>query len=517
MPGIIQKVKSFNPTGSLAIILYFSILRLLIHFVFGSGYGYFRDEFYYIACSDHLDFGYVDHPPLIALITKISKMIFGDSIFAIRILPAVAGSTTIFIIGLITKELGGGKFALVIAGIASLFSPVLLAGTGYLSMNAFDIMFWTAAFYVLVLIIKNNDEKLWIHFGVIAGIGLLNKISILFLGFGLAIGLILTANRKYFFSKYFWIGAAIALMLFLPHILWQIVNGWPTLEFISNASAHKIAEKSAIEFIIAHFLELHPTSVILLIAGLLFFFFKSNGREFRILVIIYFSVLLLLISRNSKPYYMAVLNPIVIAMGAAAVDKLIKEKLTTLKKYALIIFLLPGYLWSVPFVVPVLPVDNYISYADFFGMKPSSDEKKEIGLLPQQYADRFGWYEIVDAVKMAYDQLSGEEKSKALVFAQNYGEAGAVDLLGKKYGLPEAISGHNSYWLWGYPENYTGEVLIIIGGSRERYSGLFESMEHVSTAINKYAMPYENNLPVFICRNLKGNPKDLWQRVKNFN
>jgi hypothetical protein len=214
---------------------------------------------------------------------------------------------------------------------------------------------------------------------------------------------------------------------------------------------------------------------------------------------------------------MAVLIPMVLAMGAVAVDKMLKDKIKMWMKFGLIAFLLPGYLWSVPLVLPVLPIDNYISYADFFGIKPSTGENHEIGLLPQQYADRFGWNEIIDAVKKAYDHLSEEDKLKALVFGQNYGEAGAVDLLGKKFDLPQAISGHNSYWLWGYPQIFTGEVLIVVGSTRERYLEFFESVEHVSTAINKYAMPYENNLPVFICRNIKVSPEDLWERVKNYN
>ena len=503
--------------GAAAIILYFAVIKLLLHLIFNSGYGYFRDEFYYMACGENLDFGYVDHPPLIALIARFSTLLLGESVYAIRIFPAVAGAVTVFLTGLITRELGGGKFALVIAGVASLFSPVLIIQSGYLSMNALDITFWTAALYVLVLIIKYDKEKLWINFGIIAGIGLQNKISILFLGLGLGIGMLLTPYRKYFTSKYFWMGTCIAVLIFLPHIIWQISHGWPTLEFIANASAYKIKHTSPVEFILNHFLELHPVSVILLFTGLVYFIIIEKSGRYKILPIIYLSVLVFFLFQNTKPYYMSVLIPLMIALGAAAVDILSGDRLRTWMKTAIVVFFLPGYFWSVPLVLPVLGIDDYISYADYFGMKPSSGENHEMGLLPQHYADRFGWNEIVYAVKEAYDGLSEEEKHKALVFGQNYGEAGAVNLLGRKYGLPYAISSHNSYWLWGYPEDFTGDVLIVIGSNMKDNSEFFESVEQVSTASNKYAMPYENNLPVFVCRNLKVSPEDLWQRIKNFN
>jgi hypothetical protein len=509
-------IKKFDFKGISAIILYFAVLKLMMHLVFNTGYGYFRDEFYYIACGENLDFGYVDHPPLIALIAKFWTAIFGDSVFSIRILPALAGSATVAITGLMTKELGGGKFALILAGIAAVFSPVLIAQSGYFSMNSFDILFWTAALYILILIIKNDNQKLWIYFGVIAGLGLINKISVLFLGFGLVVGLLLTSNRKYFLSKYLWMGGAIALLMFTPHIIWQIANGWPTLEFIANAQAYKIASLSPLEFMLSHFLEIHPISVILLIAGLIYFLAFEKEKQYRIFPVIYISVLILFLLQSSKPYYLSVLIPLVIALGAAAVDIMIGNKLSTWIKTAFIVIVLPGYLWSVPIVLPVLDVDDYISYAEYFGMKPSTGENHEMGLLPQHFADRFGWNEIVDAVKVAYNQLSDEEKEKALVFGQNYGEAGAIDLLGKKYGLPQAVSGHNSYWLWGYPESSTGEVLIVIGSNKEDNSKFFESVEYVSTASNKYAMPYENNLPVFICRKLKITPDELWARIRHY-
>lgn len=517
MKRFFNLIGEFDKKGSTAIIIYFALLKLILHLLFNTGYGYFRDEFYYIACAENLAFGYVDHPPLIALLTKIWVSIAGNSVYAIRILPSIAGAAIVLLTGLITRELGGGKFALVLAGTAALFSPVLIIQSGYLSLNAFDILIWTAALYVLVLIIKYDLEKYWIIFGILAGIGLMNKISVLFLGFGVGVGLLLTVNRKYFMSGYFWLGTAIAVIIFLPHIFWQIAHSWPNLEFIHNAQTYKIAETSPVEFILIHFIELHPNSVILLFVGLVYFLIISKEKQYRLFPVIYLSILVLFLVQNAKPYYISVLIPFAVALGAAAADLLIGNKIKTWLKTVIIVLMLPGYFWSVPLVLPVLEVDDYIAYADYFGMKPGSGENHEIGLLPQHYADRFGWVEIVDAVKNAYDQLTEEEKSKAVVFGQNYGHAGAVDLLGKKYGLPPAISGHNSYWLWGYPDNFTGEVVIVIGGSKEDNLKFFEYVEHAGTASNKYAMPYENNLPVFICRSLKGDPAELWKRVKHFN
>ena len=206
----------------------------LIHVIFIGNYNYFRDEFYYIACGEHLGLGYVDHPPLIGLISKITVALFGKSIFGIRVLSVLAGSAAIYLSGMIVHELGGKRFAQLLAGLSMIFAPIMLYIYHILSMNSFDHVFWALGLYLFIKILKKSSPKLWIMLGVVLGIGLMNKISILFMGFGLFTGLVLTTHRRLFLSKWIWICAGIAGIIFLPHIIWQISNGWPTLEFMDT-------------------------------------------------------------------------------------------------------------------------------------------------------------------------------------------------------------------------------------------------------------------------------------------
>ena len=497
------------------LIWFFSLLNLIVLLIFNHGYGYFRDEFYYIACGEHLAWGYVDQPPFVALIAKLTSTFFGTSVFALRILPAVACSAVVFIAGLMIRELGGSKLTLVVGLTAVAFSPVLLGISGTFSMNSFDVLFCTLLLYFIVLLINHSADKYWIWIGIIAGIGLLNKISIFFVAFGLVIAFLLTRQRKQFTNKYMWIGAAIAFLIFLPHLIWQYLNGFPTLEFMRNAALFKNVSLSPMSFISAHLLDLHPSSVILLVALVSTLFIKRY-KSFRVYAIIYLSILVLFLFTNAKPYYIAILDPMILAVGSVIfVNFLISYN----KKWiviALYIISVPFYLATIPFALPALEPEDYVSYSQFIGIAPEASEQHEMGPLPQHFADRFGWEDLAKEVSEVYMSLPEHERESVVVFGQNYGEAGAIDFFRRKYPLPPAISNHNNYWLWGYPEDKSDSVVIVIGSNLEDNSEFFHEVTETATHYNKYGMPYEN-VGIFICRNPKRNLKALWKDFKSFN
>ena len=428
----------------------------------------------------------------------------------------MAGGLLVFVTGITVREFGGGKFAIILASLAVIFAPNLLFAANYLSMNIFDVLLWTLSFYILVKIIKSGNTKLWLIFGIITGIGLQNKHSIIFLAYGLFVGLVLTSNRKYFTDKFLWLGILITFINFLPNIIWEFNYGWPTAEFIYNATRYKNVHFSPLDFFLAHLIEMNPGSVLLLIGALYFFFFNKDGKEFRLFGWIYLSILLLFGLTAAKPYYIATIFPLIFVAGASSIEKIIENYLRPWIKPALILFLLPGYILIAPFALPILPVETYIKYSQFIGISPTSSERHEMGPLPQHFADMFGWENMVKTVAKVYESLPDEDKEKVLIFGQNYGEAGAINFLGRKYNLPAAVSSHNNYWIWGVPENYTGEVMIVIGSSKEDNEEFFESVEEAAVIINKYAMPYETNLPVFICRGLKEPISKIWPRLKSF-
>jgi 4-amino-4-deoxy-L-arabinose transferase-like glycosyltransferase len=485
-----------------------ALLHTALHLAVIGRYGWFRDEFYYIACGEHLDFGYVDHPPFIALIARLTRALFGDSILAARLPSVLAGAAVILLAGRLARELGGGRFAQALAALCVLVSPVYLFAFHILSMNSFDILFWTLGAFVVVRILNTGNPRLWLLFGLVCGLGLENKHSLLFFGFGVFAGLLLTPERRQLRQPWIWIGGALAVLLFLPHLIWQVSHGWPTAEFIHNATAYKNMVLSPLAFFGEQVKQMHPLTFPIWLAGLVWLF---RSKEFRVLGWIYVAAFLVLITQSSKAYYLAPAYPPLFAAGAVAFEAWIRRPVL---RAALPILLLAGGAATAPLILPVLSVEGFLRYARALGIPLSAGERHEMGALPQHYADMQGWEEMVAEVARVYNTLSPEERVKAGIFTQNYGEAGAVDLLGRKYGLPKASSGHNNYFLWG-PQG-SGEILIIIGGDPEDHRQAFRDVRQAGEIHCGLCMPYENNQPVWIARGLKAPIAQIWPSTKSY-
>lgn len=498
------------------IILYsLALATLVIHLLCTGGYGYFRDELYYIACSKHLAWGYVDQPPFSELMLAISGRLIGFSLFSLRLLPAICGALVAYLVGLITRELGGGRSAQVLATLAFMVGGVFLAIDGFYSMNCFDHLFWALGVYVLVRILKYDETRLWILFGLIAGLGLENKYSMGFLGIGLIAGLALTPARKHFRDKWLWVGGGIATLIFLPHVLWEVRNHFPTAEFIHNATFKKNLPMTPWAFLAQCALEVHPFTIPLWLAGLAYLFFSRRAQQFRVLGWIYVVVLAVLLSTRSKPYYFAPAFLILLPAGAVAVEAFVTRRQWKWLIPAYATLLVLGGILIAPLGLPALPVETYLRYQSWIGIVPKSGERGRQGRLPQTYADRFGWPEMVATVARVYNSLSPEDRAQCVIGASNYGEAGALDFFGKQYGLPSAISSHNNYWIWG-PGDKPREILLVVGGDREDYEKMYDDVQQVATVKNEYAMPYESNLPVYLCRKPKVTLQQIWPQLKEF-
>jgi len=492
-----------------------AFLKLTIHLLANGGYGYFRDELYYIACSGKLDFGYVDHPPLVALATKLSRLLLGDSLFSLRLFPAIAGALVVLLTGLIVRELGGKKFAQALACLAVIISPVFLVTGNHMSMNVFDHLFWALSALLLIRILRTKSTKLWIALGIVLGVGLQNKHSIFFFGFGLLVGLMLSSARKHLFTLEMWLGLAVAFLIFLPHLIWQFIHGFPSVEFIRNASLYKNLSLSPQEFLLGQIIEMHVFLFPLLLLGLVHFLFLKPAKPYRVFGWMYISIFGLFILTSAKTYYIAPLYPMMFAGGAVLFEIIIERWSLSWLKPATLAFLCGGGLLSAPMALPILPVETFIKYAEYLELSAPRSEDHETGPLPQHFADMFGWEELTRSVSDVYNDLPPRDQGQCGIFAQNYGEAGAIDFFGRKYGLPEAVSGHNNYWIWG-PRHYTGEIMIIIGGTEADYERIYESVEQVGLFMHDYVMPYENNLPLFVCRGLKVSMEELWPEVKHY-
>lgn len=506
----ILKPESFPYVVCLAVIF------ILIHLITGSNYPVFRDEFYYLDCANHLAAGYVDHPPLSIYLLAVWKFVFGDSLISLRILPAIAGAITVYITAVMVSLMGGSRFAQISSALCVVFVPNYLGTTGFYSMNAFDTLFWSFLFLILLQIINSGNPKLFILLGIAAGIGMLNKISIGFFIISLVFSLLLTPQRKYLLSKYFWIGGIISAIIFLPYIIWNIQNNYATFEFIQNASKYKIAEISAPEFFKAQILGINPFYSFIWLTGLFSLIFTNRLKKYRLLSFIYLFTFLILIAQNSKPYYLAASYTVLFSSGVLIIVSFIENRKNKYFKYAFTVYTVIAGLLTMPFAVPVLPPEKFVSYSNMLGITPQNAEKSRLGALPQHFADRFGWEELTEIVAGVYNSLPKNEKTTTGIFAQNYGEAGAVNYYGKKYNLPVCNSGHNNHWLWG-PRHDSLRTFIIIGGRNESdYLESFEEVEKVGTHVNLLAMPFENNLPVFLCRKIKKPIKEIWHKTKKF-
>jgi hypothetical protein len=491
-------------------------VKLFVHLYSGRHYGYFVDELYYVACSDHLDWGYVDQPPLVAFLTKVVRGLLGDSLPAIRLLPALAGAGTVLLTGLLARELKGGPFAQGIAALSILVAPGFLATDNLLSMNAFEPLFWAGSAYLLVRIINTGNQRLWIWFGLLAGAGLLNKHSMLIFGFAIVAGLLLTPERRFFRTPWIWIAAALTLMVFLPNLLWNIQHHFPFLELQGHIRrAGRNVPLPPLTFFSQLTLTMLPLTLPIWLAGLWYYLFSERGKAFRALGWAWLIIVGSIVVLNPRVYYAFPSFPIVFASGGVAWEMwLMRPRLQWVKPvYAAAMILVCAVF--LPFAIPVLPVESYIRYSESMHFQPPRIETHKLGPLPQLYADQFGWEEMVATVANVYANLPPEVRAKTAIFGQNYGQAGAVDLFGSKYGLPKAISGHQNYYLWG-PRDYTGESVIVMQGKQEDLEELYASVEKVAAVNHPYSMPYEH-FDVFYCRNLRWSLKDVWPKVKNWN
>lgn len=502
---------------SLVIILIFVAVKLVLHFVFNSNYGYFRDELYYLACSEHLAAGYPDHAPLIAFLTKLSRVLFGDSLFAIRIFPAIAGALKILLTGLVVKEFGGKRLATFLACLGVLCAPIYLGIDNFLSMNSFEPVFWMAGVYFAVLAIKRGNPHYWLGFGTSAGIALMNKHSAIFFGLAMLAGLLLTETRKIFLSRWIWLAGAIAFLIFLPNIIWQIQNNFATLELLQNVQkSGKNVELSPAAFVFSQIFMLLPTTFPVWFAGIWFLIADKNGRQFRFLGICYLVLLALMMILKAKDYYLAPVYPMLFAAGAVWWEQLFEQRRGwRFLKIGLPILIVGMGIFALPFALPVLPVETFLKYQNWIGIKPPKTEVGFDSELPQNYADEFGWEELTAKVAAVYHSLPPEEQAKTAIYAGNYGQAGAIDFFGARYDLPKAISPHQSYFMWG-PRNYTGETMIVLGSSRAEAEKHFEMVEEKTEVNHSYSMSYEK-YKILVCRGIKKPLPEIWANLKFWN
>jgi hypothetical protein len=485
--------------------------KLLLHiFTSVRHYGYFRDELYYLDMARHLDWGYVDAAPLIAVYAKIA-LLLGGSLAALRILPALAGAALIGLTMIIARELGGGQYAQLLAGLAILLSPAVLVLDNFLSMNAFEPLFWMGCMLVVARILRTGDSRLWLWFGLLAGLGLENKHSTLSFGFAVTVALLLTHHRREFARPWIWIAGVIALGLFLPNIIWQIRHHFPTIEDLANVRREgKNVVLGPLAFLKEQIIDMHPILFPVWLAGLVWFL---RDRRWRVLGLTFAVFLVSMEVAHGKSYYVFPIYPMLLAGGAVVIEHWQANR-AAWTRVAVVAIILLATLPAVPLVTWMLPPERLLAYQNAIGFKPAKAEVHQESLLPQPIADQFGWPEMEREVAAIYYSLPPEERAQTGIWAGNYGEAGAINEFGPRDGLPRAWSRHQNHWYWGPPPQVFKNLIVIQWSLDDVGDNCtsFQAFEHYQ----RFGMA-EENAPIYLCRGVTFDIQKIWWHSHHWN
>ena len=496
-----------------ALVAYLAAFKLLLHFYFNSYYGYQRDELYFIACGEHLAFGYVDVGPLTMWLGRLSREVLGESLFALRFFPAVAGAATVFLTGLLARELGAKRWGQFLAALTVIIAPVWVQSGNILALPSFEPFFWVLGAYVVVRIVKTDNSKLWLWVGVVAGFGLLNKPSMLFFGAGLVVGLLLTPHRKCLADKWLWAGGLIALVIVLPYLYWQAMHGWPTVQFLVDMNRGQMRRIPRAMFLIGQVFYVHPFNTPIWLAGLAYLLLSKSGRQFRVLAWVYLVPLAVMVAIQSKIYYLAPAYPMLLAAGALVIEGVVMKRRSAWPRAAIPAALVLGGLVTAPVGLPILPIDKLDAYvtAVTFGAVEKAYE------VTGTFHDQFGWENQAATVAKVFHSLPPEDQADCIIFAGNFGKAGAIDFYGPAHGLPQVTSIHQNYYFWGPPEDT--KVAIVFGVDKDKLEDFFGRIEQAAIITCEECVPYENNVPVYVCREPKVSIRDAWPglRVGAFN
>jgi hypothetical protein len=495
----------------LGILALLAAVKLLVHLVSANRYGYFRDELYFLDLGRHLDWGFVDTAPLIGAYAKVA-LLLGGSLALLRTIAAVVGAVRIGLTMLLARELGGGRFAQGLAGLCALAVPAYLGVDSIFTMNGFESLFWMGCVFFVIRIVRTGNSRLWVWFGVLAGLGIENKHSTLFFGAALLAGLLLTRERRELSKPWIWIGGAIALLIFLPNILWQVRHHFPTLEDLENVkNSGKNVVLSPVEFVLQQALLIHPLLLPVWVAGLVSFL-AGRLRRLRVLGWTYLVLLAIMIALKAKNYYLAPIYPMLLAAGAVAIECWLERGAWSRGKLwpkaAMAAYVVAAGALLVPALLPILPPEGLVSYQRWLGLRPHKTEVNHNGPLEQRLGDQFGWEELVADVAKIYNALPPEERAKTGIFASNYGEAGALNLYGPAYGLPPPICAHQNHYFWG-PPSPEPENLIWLQWGRQGVADHCRSVEKAGEHFNPWGMEEENR-PIYMCRGLKHTIAEYW-------
>ena len=492
--------------GDVGILILLALAKLCLHILTNGQYGFHRDELALLDYARYPDWGYVEYPPLAPLVAHVSTALFGLSLVGVRLFAALAHSISMVLAGLMARELGGSRAAQVVAAVATAIAPASLSLSTIAQYTSFDYLWWVLIAYLMIRRLKSGDPRWWLGIGAAIGLGLMTKYSIAFLIAGIVVGVALTQTRRDLTSPWLWGGVGLALLIVLPNLIWQVQHGFISLDFLSSIHERDVCIGRAEGYIPEQFLLCaNPFTIPLWIAGLCFYLFRRGGRRYRVVGWMYVVPFVLWLITQGRAYYLAPAYPMCLAAGAVSWEKWLAsmsgEAAQVLRGITWGALAIGGILSGV-IALPIAPVNS--------GLWDTVSE------IHDTFVEEIGWPELTESVAGIYTSLSDADKAQAGILAGNYGEAGAINLYGPAHGLPQAISGINTYWLRGYGDP-PPQVLIALGFQRDDVERLFTTCELAGQVTNRYGIFNEETTEypgIFVCRGLRQPWPEFWRQFR---
>jgi hypothetical protein len=491
----------------LLLLLILAAVKLAFHVFTNGQYGFHRDELATLDDARHLAWGYVAYPPLTPFLGRIELELFGASLTGFRFFAALAQSVAMVMTGLMARRFGGGRAAMIVAGVAAMLAPISLAASSLFQYVSFDFLWFVLLAYFVVRVIDSNDSRWWLAIGVAIGLGALTKYAVAFYVAGLVVGVFVTPLRAQLRSKWLWIGAALSILIALPNLLWELRHNWITLDFLKFIHARDVRIGRTGSFWADQLMVSTNLFVLpLWLLGLYVLLFSDRGRRYRILGWMTIVPVALFALARGRGYYTGPLYPMLLAAGAAELQQRLATMRPSLRRtgWAVAILLLVAGTSAVPIVLPLVPIHSrYWAFVN----EQNGDLREEIG-----------WPELTREVARIWSSIDPAERAIAGIYCGNYGEAGAINLYGPRHELPPVISGINSYWLRG-PGSPAPKVLVVVGSNREDVEEACTSVQlvgHITNAAHVKNEETERHPDIFLCRGLRQPLEKIWPRLKSF-
>jgi hypothetical protein len=518
-----MQIRKYIPglSSEYLVILLAALVKFAIHLYTAPGYSLFIDEFYTAALSRHLAFGYVDLPPLVPVLMALSRALLGESLLAMHVFPALAGAFTLVFVCLITREFGGRTFAVALAALGFLGGTLWLGLNSIFAYDSFDQLVLAGFLFTLARFLKTGNRRLWIVLGLLAGLALNTKMTLLFMGPGFLAGLLISKHRRDLLTGWPWLGAGICLLLITPYLLWQVANGWPTLEYWTAYSTGRVYQASPWQYFVNILAYMSPFLLPFWIAGLYRVFRRIGGVHYGFFGVMFLVTLALLFWLHATLRLLAASFMPLLAAGAVCFEELF-ERISSvlpwrrLAQSVLLAYLVVGFVFIAPGSLPVFPLDSMPDHTKILTplYRATHEFNGQSNYLPIMLIGRMGWEEVVESVAGEFNKLSAQERAVAGIYADWYWTAGAVDMYGPRYGLPHAVSGSLTYYLWG--PGYSWDVMLLLTNRTNPMDLFFNQCENKGPVKNESPMLQGSNLYIFVCRDPKVPAERIWRTARSY-